>query len=369
MANIAWKNLSRERGRFALSVFGVTFAVLLVLLLGGLYQGWQYRITEYIESAKADLWVGQEGAVDMSHSVSLLPENTETALQSIVGVREVYPFVGRRIVFPFEGREEHLSVVGYDPSTGIGGPVRLVEGRKNLQGRELIIDRVFAKETGLAVGDTLTLIGGESWTVAGIAEGGNQVLYTFAFGQIDEVRRLLAMSGLVNYFIVQTEPGADRASVASSIEQQLPVQATGNGDFVEENKKIITETFLPIVAVLLIIAFAIGAAIVGLTIYTATVEKASEYGVLKAVGFTGRNLYTIVLTQSLIASLLGYVIGLGLALPVAKLAESIEPSFITLFRVQDLLLVLAGTLLMAGVASWAPAHRIARIDPASVFRA
>lgn len=366
---IAIKNLTHDRGRFLLSVIGVTFAVLLVLTLSGLYQGWQYRITEYINSVDADLWVGQEGSVDMSHSVSLLPVTQETLLRAVPGIREVYPFLGRRIAFPFKEREEHLSLVGYDPSTGVGGPVRLREGRADLRGRELIIDRVFAKQTGLSLGDSLTLLGGETWTVVGIAEGGNQVLYTFAFGPIEEVRRLLSMDGLVNYYIVRTDANANITTVASAIEERLPVQATTNADFIVENKKIITETFLPIITVLLVIAFAIGAAIVGLTIYTATIEKASEFGVLKAIGFTGGDLYRIVLTQSLVASLLGYLVGLVLALPVAWLAESIEPSFITLFRSQDLLLVLAGTILMAAVASWAPARRIAHIDPASVFRA
>ena len=36
--------------------------------------------------------------------------------------------------------------------------------------------------------------------------------------------------------------------------------------------------------VVLIVAFVVGLTVAGLTIYTATVEKSREYGILKAVG-------------------------------------------------------------------------------------
>ncbi len=44
----------------------------------------------------------------------------------------------------------------------------------------------------------------------------------------------------------------------------------------------------------------VGLSVAGLTIYTATVEKSREYGILKAEGSTNRFLYRVVIEQSLV---------------------------------------------------------------------
>lgn len=66
-SNIAWKNLAGERTRFAISVAGVAFSVVLVLTLRGLYRGVIDEATRYVRSAGADLWVAQAGIPPRLH--------------------------------------------------------------------------------------------------------------------------------------------------------------------------------------------------------------------------------------------------------------------------------------------------------------
>ncbi|MBI1885714.1 MAG: FtsX-like permease family protein [Chloroflexi bacterium] len=106
----------------------------------------------------------------------------------------------------------------------------------------------------------------------------------------------------------------------------------------------------------------------GLTIYTATVEKAREYGILKAVGFTNRYLYRVVLEQSLVTGLIGFVVGMGLTLVAGPFAQNLVPQFVILVRWQDLLAVFGVTLLMALFAAYIPVRRLAQIDPVAVFK-
>lgn len=368
MLFIAWKNLSRERGRFLLSIGGVTFAVLLILVIGALYQGWSVLITKYIESVDADLWVAQKGTGDMSHTFSLLPAGLSGTLENIEGVERVRRFVGRRIAFDFKGNDLTLFIVGFDPASNDGGPVKMLEGRAAPSTREVIIDRSLAKKRGLALGDTLPLETGIDWTVVGISTGGNQALFSYAFVNEDEAERLLKMNGFANYFLVTVRNGASVDVVKQKMNQLPDVQATTRDDFIEVNRNIIKEAFLPIIFVLFVIGFAIGVAIVGLTIYTATIERAKEYGVLKAIGFDSSQLYRIVFLQSFFASVLGYAFGVALAFVLSVVVGNIEPSFITLFRFVDIALVFALTILMALLAAWLPTRRIARIDPAETFR-
>jgi putative ABC transport system permease protein len=106
-----------------------------------------------------------------------------------------------------------------------------------------------------------------------------------------------------------------------------------------------------------------------LTIFTSTIEKAREYGVLKAIGVSNRQLYTVVVAQAVTAAVLGYLLGAGLALATSAAAGSFVPEFITEIRWLDAAWIFAVTLGMAVVSSLLPVRRLARIDPAEVFRA
>lgn len=370
MLSIAWNNLTHEKGRFIVSVGGVAFAVVLILIVWGLYDGWNSRITQYIESVDADFWVGQKGATDMSHSVSIVQSSVEETIRAVEGVAAVRRFIGRQIAFDLPKQKDvHLFIVGFDPASGENGPVTMVSGSSKPGPREIIIDRAFAKKNNLQIDDTIPLKKGEDFRIVGISDGGNQVIRTYAFVNLEDAERVLEMSGLTNYYLVTAEKGVSSNTLQSRIEAVANVQATPRADFITENKRVIKETFLPIVLVLLIIAFAIGAAVIGLTIYTATIEKASEYGVLKALGFGRGALYRIVLMQSLVSGAMGYLIGVGVALGAARLIQIVEPSFITDFQIVTALWVLAMTAAMAFIAAWAPTHRITSIDPTEVFRA
>ncbi len=106
-----------------------------------------------------------------------------------------------------------------------------------------------------------------------------------------------------------------------------------------------------------------------LTIYTATVEKAREYGILKAVGFTNGYLYRVVFEQSLVTGLLGFLIGAGLTIVVGPLTQEVVPQFVVFVRWQDVVGVAGFTLIMVMLSAYVPTRRLAAIDPVEVFKA
>ena len=109
--------------------------------------------------------------------------------------------------------------------------------------------------------------------------------------------------------------------------------------------------------------------ITGLTIFTSTIEKAKEYGVLKAIGVKNNQLYQMVLGQAFVAGLIGYSLGVILAFAVNQIVTRLVPEFISLFRLVDFILVLGATLIMSLLAAYIPIRRIAVINPAEVFKA
>ena len=73
---VAVKNLAAERTRLLLSVFGVGFAVLLVLVMAGIFVGTTRQVTTYIDHSRNAVWVMQPGVSQMFKAVSWLPADT-----------------------------------------------------------------------------------------------------------------------------------------------------------------------------------------------------------------------------------------------------------------------------------------------------
>jgi putative ABC transport system permease protein len=72
MFTLARRNLLSERVRLAVSVGGVAFAVLVIVLLRGVFVAYQSKVGEYYRGVGADLWVVQQGTPDFVHAFSLV---------------------------------------------------------------------------------------------------------------------------------------------------------------------------------------------------------------------------------------------------------------------------------------------------------
>lgn len=368
MLFLAVKNLVQEKTRLLISVGGVAFSVLLIMSIQGLYQGWSNKIGEYIRTVPADYWITQTGATDMFHTPSVLPLTVRDFLTGVEGVASAKPFSGRRVSFAHNGRDINLYVIADDLENNVGAPARVVEGKAVPGKGEIIIDRVVGRSEDIRIGDTIP-IAGRTLVVAGYSEGGYILSFSFAFATKEDAESILQLPGATNFFLVTVKENADAGEVAARIETEPAVDAIAKDRFVENNTNIVRDTFLPIILVLLLIGIAVGMTVIGLTIFTATIEKAREYGVLKAIGVSNRQLYSVVVDQAVTAALLGYLLGAGLALAVSALARNYVPEFITEIRWLDAGWIFAVTVAMAVVSALLPVHRLARIDPAEVFRA
>jgi ABC-type antimicrobial peptide transport system permease subunit len=71
----------------------------------------------------------------------------------------------------------------------------------------------------------------------------------------------------------------------------------------------------------------------------------------------------------MMVSILGFALGLPVALLASTFAESRVPEFITAFNPSAILGTFLAVLAMGLIASLLPARRIIAIDPAIVFRA
>ncbi len=361
------QNLLAEKTRFAISVGGIALSVFLISFLLSLYQGWKLNVGRFVERVEADVWVAREGTSDFIAAASILPNDMQGELEALDGVRRVDPVVVRPMRFEETNANASTHLVGYDTESGVGGPVRWTKGKEVPGPGEAIIDATYGRVAGVSMGDTLRF-GGRELEVAGVSTGGDFVFSQTTFVTLDEARSLLGMADLTTFYLVQLEDGADVDAFTSSVEDAFPgVVALTSDEFADTTRNRVMASVVPILIVILFLAFVVGVAITGLTIYNATVEKAREFGILKAIGFTNGYLYRLVLEQSLVTGLLGFAIGVGLTVLGSRFASDFVPQFVTLVRWQDLTLVLGATLLMSVIAALLPVRRIAGVDPVMVF--
>ena len=366
MLLLARKNLLVHTGRFGLALVGITSSVVLVLLLMGLYAGWSDNMAAYFRHVEVDLWVGRGGSSDLFHTLSLLPTSEESLLRNTEGVASVSSFIGRLIESEVRGQRTHTYIVGVDDERN--GPVRIIEGRTVQQDGEIVIDHVFARNEKLYLGDSLTAAG-EALRVVGIAQDGNCFLYQYSFVTLAQARQLFDLAGQVNFFHVRLTPTADIAEVASRIEDNLLfVSVFSKEQFLRNNLSLTGDNFLPILRVLEIIGVLVGITVISLTVYTLTVERSSEYGVLKAVGAPDRVLYWTAAQQAVVCGLFGWFIGVPLNFGVVQLAQYLVPEFPANFYPQHAVWMLGGTLGMSLIAAVIPVRHITRIDPLVAFK-
>ena len=178
------------------------------------------------------------------------------------------------------------------------------------------------------------------------------------------------MGTATTFLAVKLVPGTDPVEFAEDLERTGDeIVVFTKAEFAENTRERILSNIRPILLVVLLLAFIVGLAVAGLTIYTATVEKQREYGILKAVGFKNAYLYRVVLEQSIVTGILGFGIGVGLTLLITLYASDLVPQFVTFIRPVDIGFVAAAALLMSAIAAYIPVRRLASIDPVQVFKA
>lgn len=356
MVPLATRNLLADPRRLAMSVAGVAFAVLLVLVVVSLYRGWS-NVGRLYEQLPGQVWLAQSATSDPFHSTSFLPGSVGTRAARVEGVRAVVPVYARHIAFTHHGTTLDVFALA----------LGLTQGRYALAPGTIDIDRVLASQAGVGTGDDLPVLG-RRLRVVRVHGGGNSIFQT-AFLNAGDARRMFGIRGLVNFFLLTLEPGASPSVVMHRLAVALPGTETRTSEqFATSFADRVNAGFLAVVGVLVGVGFVVGGAVIALTTYTTTVERSREFGVLKAMGASGSFVYRIVLRQSVLIGSAGAALGIAGTALATRLVRREVPEFITSLTLRDAAGVFVLAIVTAVVASYAPVRRIERIDPVEAFR-
>ena len=157
-------------------------------------------------------------------------------------------------------------------------------------------------------------------------------------------------------------------AIIQRVNRQSDVNAVRKNEMAANDLRLFAKVFSMPLKLMVAIAFLVGSIIVGMVIYTITVERQREYGVIKAIGATNGTLYRIVLVQALAAALIGTALGVLLAYGIGEWIMRVKPQFLIILTARKLEWAFAAGLGMAVLSAFFPARVIAQVAPAEVFR-
>ncbi|MBI4788895.1 MAG: ABC transporter permease [Chloroflexi bacterium] len=362
---IAWRNLLKDKTRLALSIGGVALAVMLVLILNGFVSGLNAQIGAYLEHEPGTLVVAQDGVQNLSGVTSQLPDSAAGTVKAR-GAAQVIPILFQAIIFEMHGRKQIAYLVGYDPQMG-GGPWRMGAGREPRNDKEIVFDSIVAARHEIQLGDSIEILD-RDFTVVGFSEGTNSWMTGYLFVRKTAAETLLRAPGAASFLLVTPSNRVGAEELKTRLKDVSGIEVLTKQEMIANDLKLFGKVFSTPIQLMAAIAFLVGALVVGLVIYTATVERQREYGVLKAIGARNGMLYRVVTIQALIAAGAGSVLGVAAAFGVAQLIMAWRPQFLITFEATTIVQSLIAGFLMALIAALFPARVVAGLAPAEVFR-
>lgn len=344
--DLAIKDVQRHLGKFVATIVGVGMLFAIVLIMNGIFAGNTADGVWLIENIDTDLWVVERDRGGPFNESSRLPEDVWKSVAATPGVAQASPFITYGVQREIHGKEQQYTIIGYDVFGGMGGPGRIVEGRRIERAHyEMVAD----KKLGVTLGERVKL-GIHEYTVVGLTKGavdsgGNPLVYLAladaqevlyqqdnraleasragnlkrlesAGNTPDQARRLLplvaANSDTINAVLVRLVPGSDPNLVAGNIRDWLYFNVYTSG---QERELMLAGKLKKMTAILglfRILLIVVSIIIIALLIYVLTMEKIKAIATLKLMGASNWVIVRLILEQSLVLTVAAFAFAWGL---------------------------------------------------------
>lgn len=373
MPPLARRNLLHDKVRFTVTLTGIVFAVVLIVVELGLFIGFTVTTSSLVDHSGADLWVTSKHVpyVELGAPFS---ERKLYQVKAVPGVKQADKFINRWTEWKrLDGRRESVQIVGFNPESGLGGPWNVVQGSvADLEIPDsIIVDDVYKQKLGVTQVGEVFEINGHRARVVGFTHGIKAFTtspYVFTtFKRAQDFGRVPADQTI--YVLVKTEPGVDVQQVRREILARVKdVEVYTSPEFSRMTQVYWMFTTGAGVAVLLaaVLGLVVGFVVVAQTIYATTVDHLREFGTLKAIGAPNSYVYKIIIQQAALSAVMGYVVGMLVSFFVVRASQQGGASILLPWPMAAGMFFL--TLTMCVGAALVSISKVTRLDPAMVFK-
>lgn len=354
------KTLWRHRSRTFLTVSGSAVALFVFCFVGAVQEG--MNDLQRRQAAGRSLIMFQ--ANKFCPATSHLPQDYDQTVAKLDGVKEVVPIQ----VFTNNCRASLDVVVFYGVPPGklqVARDFELLSGNwSEFEQHQdaAVMGRAVANRRGVQVGDKFS-IGDLSVNIAGIYHSDDPAEENYIYSHLDFLQRSRGMNlvGTVTQHEVLLDDGADSDAICREIDDMYkagPVETNTHP------KGVFQARSLGDLTQLISMAHYLGYACVGLVlslVATTTVmsvqDRIREHAVLQTIGFSGPQVFRLVMTESIVLSIVGGAIGVVAAISTLQIsslsvgAEAVTIAFTPSIRLAVLGMGVAAVAgLLAGIA-------------------
>jgi len=363
---IILRNLWRRRTRTLLTWVGITIGITAIITLTAIAEGFLSNYAQAMANSDGDLALQakQEAGASIDMAEAMISDRYGAELKANPEVRAVTSML--YTVVPMPG-VPYFVLFGHEPDGFAISRFKLTAGQRlgaaeRVAGRPIMLGKIAADSLHKAVGDTVTIYS-RTYRVVGIYETGSVMEDGGAVVSVDEVQRLTNKPSAVHSFWIQLER-------PERLQDRYPeLQVVRSGD--TRSTAVWLELVRPFTwAVALIAALVGGVGMMNATLMS-IFERTREIGVLRALGWRGRQVMSMILGESLVLSIAGAVCGTLLSVALISLLGRV-PALAGLTRgsLSPSLLgqALTTALVLGTVGGLYPAWRASRLAPVEALR-
>jgi heterocyst specific transport system permease protein len=380
LLKLAWLQLMAEKRRLLAALAGIAFAVLLQLMQFGFRDALFTSATVLYSHLNADLILAssQYRYIALPGTLTRRRLAQTLAIPQVASVAPLYLGMAK-----FKNTETHqdrqVQVIAFNPNDDVLRVPGFAANAASLKVPDLVLfDARSHPDFGPVARQVQTQklvtteIEGHRVTIAGLFELGVSFAATGHMVMGDQTfRRIFSRpEGVFELGLIRLKPGSDVSAALAEIAQRLPtdVTVTTREQFIE-GEKAYWDTVSPIGFIFLMgsfIGLIVGAVIVYQILYTDVSDHLAEYATLKAMGYSNRQFYLVVLEEALILSVFGFPIGYALSELLYSAGRNAThlPLEMTGTRAAVVFVLTVTTCALSGLLA---TRKLSAADPAEIF--
>ena len=373
MPPLAQRNLFHDKVRLAVTLTGIVFSVVLIVVQLGLFIGFTTATSNLIDHSGADLWITSKNVPYVEQGVAF-SERKLNQVRAVEGVADAQKIIARWTQWKrHDGGQDSVQIVGINVDDRLERPWNVVEGRvEDLKSPDaVILDELYKQKLGVTRVGEVFEVGGHRARVVGFTRGIRSFTTSpYVFTTFKNAQNYTGLREDQTMFIlVKLAPGADLQRVRRELlDHVTDVEVFTTAQFSRMTTFYWMFTTGAGVAVLIAAALGlvVGFVVVAQTIYATTVDHIREFGTLKAMGAPNSYVYKVIMKQAAISAVIGYVLGMIVSAFVVNASQKGGAAILMPTSMAVGMFFL--TLTMCVGAALVSINKVTRIDPAMVFR-
>jgi len=373
MPPLAQRNLFHDKVRLTVTLTGIVFSVVLIVVQLGLFIGFTTATSNLIDHSGADLWITSKNVPYVEQGVAF-SERKLNQVRAVPGVIDAQKVIAHFTQWKrHDGGQESVQVVGINVDDRLERPWNVIEGRvEDLKSPDaVILDELYKQKLGVKRVGEVFEIGGYRARVVGFTRGIRSFTTSpYVFTSFKNAQDFAGLREDQTLFIlVRVAPGADVERVRGALLAHVAdVDVLTSAQFGRMTTFYWMFTTGAGVAVLIaaVLGLVVGFVVVAQTIYATTMDHIREYGTLKAMGAPNGYIYKVIMKQAAISAVIGYVLGMFVSVFVVHGSQKGGAAILMPTPMAVGMFFL--TLLMCVGAALVSVNKVTRIDPAMVFK-